>query len=114
MNSKEWSVVITHQAHADIARIFTYIADELQAIDNAIHQTDRIYDHAAKLNRAPHGFGLLKMEPWRSDGVRLLPVDNFIIYFVPIDDRQIVYVWRVLYKGMDTQRHLGRFILDIE
>ena len=47
---------------------------------------------------------LYKDEPWRSQGLRFLPVTKYLILYTT--DAETVTVARILYGGMDVSRQL--------
>ena len=43
-----------------------------------------------------------------SRGLRVFPVDNYLVYYIPDMERQIVTVIRVMYGGRDVDKELKR------
>ena len=98
-----YDIVISDQAEIDLRGIFEYIAFELQAPENASGQLDRL-DHMPKRYRQ------YELEPWKSRGLRVAPVDNYLVLYIPDDDTQVVTIIRVMYGGRDVDTQLNRFI----
>lgn len=59
-----------------------YIAFELQSPLNASKQLSRLEKQILNLEQFPEGFARYKNEPWKSRGLRVLPVDNYLIMFM--------------------------------
>lgn len=38
-------------------------------------------------------------EPWHSRGVRILPVDNYVVLYIPESEEKIVRIVSVMYSG---------------
>lgn len=46
---------------------------------------------------------IVEWEPWKSFKIHSVPVNNFIIYYSIDDDKHIVKISRILYKGRDVE-----------
>lgn len=101
---KQYTVQVTDRALADMEEIYTYIAEQLQAPENAMGQYKRIAEAIQKLNMFPERVRIMESEPENAMGIRQLPVDNFTVFYVIKDDR--VIVTRVLYSASDISRRL--------
>ena len=51
---------------------------------------------------------LLAEEPWRSRGVRFLPVDNYLILYLPNEETETVTISRIIYGSRDIPAQLER------
>ena len=102
----EWKVVYLEQAEKDLHSIHYYIAKDLLSPENADGQVRRIRDAVSKLDHMPYRFHLFQREPWKSRGMRMMPVDRYVVFYMPIEDKGIVAIFRILYGGMDAARHL--------
>ena len=96
-----YDVTITDKAEVDLREIYEYIAFSLLAPENAKKQLDRLETHIMELSNLPYRFREYDKEPWRSRGLRVMPVDNFVVFYIPDDEGQIVSVIRVMYEGRD-------------
>ncbi len=45
-------------------------------------------------------------EPWHSRGLRIMPVDNFHVFYIPNKETTIVTIIRVMYGGRDINPEL--------
>ncbi len=54
----------------------------------------------------PEKFSLYKKEPWHSRGLRVMPVDNYLVFYLSDKDAAIVTVIRVMYSGRDIDNQL--------
>ena len=80
-----WQVNYTDEASQDLQDIYDYISLTLLKPVIAANQIDRIMDAADTLDHMPFRYRLYGKEPWRSRGLRLLPVDNYIYNFYNFD-----------------------------
>ena len=101
-----YAVVTTRQADADLRSIYEYIAFELLAPDNAAGQLARLEKHILQLADFPEKFSRYENEPWKSRQLRVMPVDNYLVLYIPDSIAQVVTIIRVLYGGMDVERQL--------
>ncbi len=101
---KQYTVQITDKALTDMEEIYTYIAEQLLAPENAIEQYNRIAEAIQNLNVFPERVRIMESEPEHAMGLRQLPIDNFLVFYV-IEDNRVV-VTRVLYSASDISRRL--------
>jgi toxin ParE1/3/4 len=102
----EWKVVYTEQAERDLRSIFEYIAFSLREPEVAKNQSRRIVDMAAKLNQMPLRYPLYSKEPWQSKGLRVLSVDNYLAFYLPVETKTTVAIIRIIYGGRDIEEQL--------
>ena len=98
-----YKVSYSPAAQDDIRAIFTYIAFELQAEQAAQGQVNRIREAVRKLDTMPERHEIADWEPWSSMGMRKLPVDNYIVFYLADSDDMTVTVIRVLYGERDIE-----------
>lgn len=102
----EWKVVYTEQAERDLRSIFEYIAFSLLEPEIAKNQSRRIMDTVAKLNDMPLRYPLYQKEPWHSKGLRVLPVDNYLGFYLPIETKKTVAIIRIMYGGCNIDEQI--------
>ena len=105
-----YEVRLTTQAENDLRGIFEYIAFDLQSVQNAAGQLDRLEQSIASLDQMPERFRVYENEPWRSRNLRIMPVDNYLVFYIPDHEEQIVHIMRVMYGGRDVDRQLNQFL----
>ena len=103
-----WNVYYTDDAVQDLQDIYDYISNVLLEPVIAEKQTNRIMDAADSLNYMPLRYRLYDYEPWRSKGFRILPVDNYLIFYLPEELPGTVAIIRIMYGGRDVKRYLGK------
>ena len=87
-----YEVITTKQADYDLRGIYEYIAFELMAPGNAAGQLDR--------------FRAYEKEPWRSRGLCVMPIDNYLVFYIPNKEEKVVTIIRVMYGGRDVDAQL--------
>lgn len=54
----------------------------------------------------PERHRLYEREPWKSRGLRVLPIDNYVIFYIPDAVTMIVTIIRIMYAGRDIENQL--------
>lgn len=104
-----YEVITTEQADNDLRGIYEYIAFELLSPDTAIRQLDRLEEHIIGLEEFPEKFKAYDREPWQSRGLRIMPVDNYVVLYIPDKAAGIVTVIRVMYAGRNVDYQLKKY-----
>ena len=102
----KWKVVYTKGAEQNLRDIYEYIAFTLLEPDTAAGQAERIMEAIAKLDHMPLRFQEYEHEPWRSKGLRYVPVDHYVVFYYPNEAHQVVSIMRIMYGGRDVQAQL--------
>jgi len=105
-----FNVVYSSEARQDLRDIYEYIAYELLEPDTAAGQTNRIMKAARSLEQMPMRHRLYEEDPWHSQGLRFLPVDNYLIFYLPDETNNIVNIIRIMYGGRYVKRQLSETI----
>ena len=112
MRDKTYSVKITPQAELQLSEITNFLVNELKEPIIAERLLTRIERSVLSLSAFPYRTKLFDKEPWRSAGVRLMPISNFIIYLWIDEENGIVHVIAVVYSRRDQLKQLHQ--LDLE
>ena len=102
-----YEVEVSEQADRDLREIFEYIAFELQSPENAIGQLNRLEEQILSFDAMPKRYRKYEKEPWKSRGLRELPVDNYVVLYIPDSDKKVVTILRVMYAGRDIDNQLN-------
>lgn len=102
-----YHVTLTQQAQADLREIFKYIAIDLQSVENASGQLDRLEKAIATLDQVPERFRAYDKPKWRQRNLRIMPVDNYLVLYIPDHGSTTVTVLRIMYGGRDISRQLS-------
>ncbi len=102
-----YEVEVSEQADNDLRGIFEYIAFELQSPENASTQLDHLEEQILSLNTMPERYRKYEKEPWKSRGLRVLPVDNYVVLYISDSNKKVVTILRVMYAGRDIDNQLN-------
>jgi len=101
-----YHVEIAQQALLDMRMIYEYIANELMEPVIAEKQYTRIETAVYSLDQMPERFRQYEKEPWRSRNLRVMPVDNYIVFYTVDNEKRLVTVIRIMYSRRNTEKEL--------
>lgn len=101
-----WKIKYSAQARNDLKSIYEYIAYELLVSETAGNQVSRIMKFIRRLGEMPMMYKVYEEEPWKSKNVRCFPVDNYLVFYLPKEELNIVNILRIIYGGRDIRRQL--------
>lgn len=104
----KYEVRLTPDAKADLRGIYEYIEFDLQSVQNAVGQLERLEQGIATLGQMPDRFHIYEKEPWCSRNFHIMPVDNYLVFYIPDHEKGAVTVIRILYGGRDVDRQLNK------
>ena len=71
-------------------------------------QIARIKKDILGLDFMPTMFKLYYKEPWYSRGLRIMPVDKYVVLYLIDEVNKVVNIVRVIYGGMDIENQLNK------
>lgn len=101
------AVIYSDRARRDLRGIYEYIASRLCVPETAKNQTGRIMKEIRSLQEMPLRYRVYEEEPWHSQGLRILPVDNYLVFYLLDEENHTVSVVRIMYGGRDISHQLG-------
>ena len=102
-----YEVELSEQADSDLRGIFEYISFELQSPENASGQLDRLEEQILSLDTMPERYRKYEKEPWKSRGLCVLPVDNYVVLYIPDSDKKVVTMLREKDAGRAIDNQLN-------
>ena len=103
----DFHVAYSAEARQDLRDIYEYIACELLVPETAAGQTERIMKAIRSLEQMPMRHRLYEEEPWHSQGLRVLPADNYLVFYLPDENSATVNIIRIMYGGRDIDKQLN-------
>ena len=104
-----YEIIITEQADDGLRGIYEYIAFQLLAPENAAGQLERLEEHIMGLEEFPEKYRQYEKEPWYSRGLRVMPVDNYVVFYIPDHNKMTVTIIRIMYCGRDVHEQLTSY-----
>ena len=99
-------VAYSAEARQDLRDIYEYIAFVLLAPENAIGQLRRLEKGILSLKEYPMRHRKYEKEPWKNRGLRVLPVDNYALFYIANERLKKVSIVRVMYSGRNIEEGL--------
>jgi len=103
---EEYEVIVHDDLEADVSNMHYYISNVLGNPASA----DRLYNKISKqidsLELFPLRHPLVRDERLAAQGYRMLPVENYIVFYIVDDENRKVTVTRVLSARMNYSEHL--------
>lgn len=96
-----YQVRMTGHAIEQVRETVRYISFTLQAPDTALQWAARLEAAMASLDHMPARFPRTPEEPWHTEGIHRMPVENFLVYYWINEGRQTVWITAVLYVRRD-------------
>ena len=96
-----YEVKLTSQAIGQIGETVQYISKILLTPETARKWTDTLQREIEKLGSMPSRFPLTEEEPWRTKGIRKMPVKNFLVYYLVDEEKKTVWITAVIYGSRD-------------
>ena len=102
----DYKVKLTDHAVAQLQEAVIYISKVLQASTVAKHWAARIKKELASLSTMPARYPLTEEEPWHTEGIHKMSVENFLVYYWIEEAKKIVWITAIVYARRDQLRVL--------
>ena len=102
-----YKIIYSEESERDLINAYNYIAMDLRVPETVKNQIDRIMKAINDLDELPFRSKLYRDEPWRSKGLRVLPVDNYLVFYTVIEEENTVAVIRIMYAGRNIDLQLS-------
>lgn len=103
----KYQIFYTNSARQDLKNIYRYLSESLVEPEIATKLTDKIMKAIRTLDEMPQRYRLFDEEPWRNRGLRILPVNNYLIFYLSDEEKAIVTILRIIYGGRDISKQLS-------
>ena len=103
-----WKVHYTSLARYDLKITGEYISEKLLAPDAASRQVERIMGAIQKLRDMPLRNPVYEDAIWQDFEIRYTRVDNYLIFYIVIEELAEVNVVRIMYRGRDIRKQLEK------
>lgn len=107
-----YEIKITRQAQEQMTEIVDYISLELFAPGTAGNLLDKMENSIMALAEFPERNQLIEEEPWRTEGIRKIIVNNFLVYYWINNAERKVHVTAVIYAKRNQVEQLSKMKMD--
>jgi plasmid stabilization system protein ParE len=94
---KTYKTYIEEAAEHDLRELNRYLTHILKAPDAARRLYREIKEKVSSPGATPYLYPKVKIEPFRSYGVRYFSIGNYLCFYLPVTEKQEVHVLRILY-----------------
>lgn len=101
-----WKIVYTKKADEELESIYEYVSNVLGEPMTAKNLVETIMKNIRSLEQMPKRYRAYADEPWHSRGLRVLPVKNYLVFYLPVECEKTVYIVRIMYAGRDIAKQL--------
>ena len=108
MADKRYEVIVTDQAIEQLEATKQYYTFKLHAKDAANDFIDLMEETFIDLESFPKRGRPVPDEPWHSEGVRMRPIKNHIVYYWIDEDELKVWITAVIDERMDQKKQLKK------
>jgi plasmid stabilization system protein ParE len=99
-------VIFSEPSEYDMIDIEYYITNDLSNPQAAIRIIDGITDTIDNLHTFPEVSPIVSDELLCNLGIRIIHFDNYSVFYIYIESRDVVYIMRVLYSKADWKNIL--------
>lgn len=99
-------IIYTDAARNDLRGIYEYIAYSLLAPQTAANKVKKIISAINNLSLNAVTHKLYEHEPWHSKGLRVFPVDKYLVFYIEDKDSGTIQIVRIMYGGRDIKNQL--------
>lgn len=96
-----YEVKLTTNALNQLKEAVGYISKVLLEPTTARAWSDRIKKDISSLDRMPFRYPLVEEEPFRTEGIRKMAVENFVVYYWVNETHATVWITSVVYGRRD-------------
>ena len=94
----KYIIIVTKQAKRDLVNIYEYIAYVLKSKASADKQIRKLETAISNLDIFPERFKRYESENNLQTEFRIMPVNNFNVYYIVKNDSREVAIIRIIYK----------------
>lgn len=106
----KYQVFTTEKAEEDLNSIADYLIYKLLAGETALKQIGRIEQAVMSLEEMPERYHVYDKEPWKEKNLRVMGVDNYLVFYITDNDNKTVTVIRIMYGKRDIEAQLSQEI----
>ena len=96
-----YKVKLTTTALNQLKEAILYISKVLLEPEIARRWSDRIKKEISSLDYLPLRYPLTDEEPWRTEGIHKMTIENFIVYYRVNEETTTVWITAVVYGKRD-------------
>ncbi|MCM1364975.1 MAG: type II toxin-antitoxin system RelE/ParE family toxin [Faecalibacterium sp.] len=104
----KYSVVISPKAADDLKGIYEYIAFSLCEEKTAKDMLLLLEENIFSLDEMPGRYRVYDAEPWKTRNLHIMPVKNYLVFYIPDEQSKTVNIVRVIYGSRNLNEQLEK------
>ena len=101
-----YQIKFSKQANMDLRGIYEYIAFTLLSPENAKKLLNTLEKKIQSLENFPKRYKLYHDTLWHDQELRVMPINNFLIFYISDHQKQIITILRIMYHGRNIPNAL--------
>lgn len=98
-----YSIEFSEIATNDLNDIFEYIAINLKSPQSAIKILSSIESAISSLQIMPERYHVYETKKWKERNLRVMTVDNYLVFYIPTHNNLKVTIIRILYSKRNVK-----------
>lgn len=107
----KYQIIFSKNARDDLLSSIKYIREKLLSPGSADKLSQRILSEIKTLDEMPMRYPLCENKDWKSLGLRVLPIDHYLVFYLPDEVKKLVKIYRIIYSGRDIDNQLKENIV---
>lgn len=103
----KYRIIFSKNARDDLIGIVRYITDELLEQNIAKKLSYRILKCINSLDEFPNRHRLCDHKDWKEIGLRILPAENYLVFYLVDELNRAVKIYRIIYGKRDLKNQLN-------
>lgn len=96
-----YQIEVTEPAERDLQDTLSYIANDLKNKSAALKLFEKVEETILSLAQMPHRYQIVSNEVLSEQGLRLIPINNYLLFYVVREQIQKVVILRYLNARRD-------------
>ncbi|BDR55756.1 type II toxin-antitoxin system RelE/ParE family toxin [Xylocopilactobacillus apis] len=98
---KNWKIDYSAKALFDIINLKTHLYELSRSEQTTKNKIAKIENAVKQLDHQPFRYPLTSIETFRTKEIRFMPIDKYIVLYLPNKDSHTVSIVRIIYGKMD-------------
>lgn len=102
----KYKIVFSENAKDDLIGIVRYLSIKLLEPNIAKKLSNRILKCIKSLDEIPNRHRLCDHKAWKERGLKILPVENYLVFYLVDEINRTVKIYRIIYGKRDLKNQL--------
>ena len=108
----KYKIIFSENARDDLIGIVRYISNALLEPNIAKKLSYRILKCINSLDEFPNRHKLCEYKEWKERELRILPVENYLVFYLVDEINRTVKIYRIIYGKRDLDNQLNEITFE--